>query len=213
MAAPGAFSIADIRDLATRPTRFPATRPGTGFGYPQRPWAYGAAKAFYVAGRDEAAIDRYLDAALEGGKGPTPWKRARIEPMRAWMGKLVALDRQAVGDYIDSLFRYPLATRQWRGHSLRLPLGLLFEDHGARSMRLVAIENYLRFGRKGITMIAAASLAAAESEVGPLERCEIWHLRDSRISSYRTGDLRAWWPRLDRLLAYGEQRRSSPPAA
>ena len=213
MTAPAPFSLADILDLTTRLSRFPVVRSGTGFSYPQRSWAYGGADAYYVSGREQAAIAAALDAALQRGKGATPWKRRELARLRSLLAAMVNLDGDAPGSYVETLFRSPLETIPWRGHALRLPLGLLFEIEGGRSVRLLAIERYLEFGRKGLAMMAVASLAAAEEKVGRLERFEIWHLRDTKISSYRTTDLRAWFDGLDRLLSEGEKRRAAPPAA
>lgn len=213
MVAPAAFSIADIRDLATRADRFPREQVGGGFSFPQRSWTYRAAEAYYGGGREWDALQRSLDAALAGGVGATAWKKAQIADVRSALERMVALDGKTAAVYIGSLFRNPLEPVPWRGHVLRLPLGLLFADAAGRSMRLLAIERYLDLRRKGVTVIAAAALAAAETRVGELDRCELWHLRDGRISSYTTRDLRASWPRLDRLLSYGEERRSAPPAA
>lgn len=130
MVAPGAFSLADIRDLATRPDKFPGERNGKGFSFPQRGWAYRGADSFYLSGRQPGAIKDALAAALVGGIGITPWKRAQIARLATDLGVMVALDSKSGGDYLGSQFKNPVEVVAWQGHALRLPSRQCLRRHG-----------------------------------------------------------------------------------
>jgi hypothetical protein len=80
----------------------------------------------------------------------------------------------------------------WKGHILKLPLGLLFEDerHGM-VMRALWMESFLRPRVRGIDMTAAAISVTLPAEAGLACSVEPWFLRDTDRRFYNNPHRRA----------------------
>lgn len=204
-----------IRELAHDPFRFVLGRPKEGgFGYPQQVWRYRGAEAYHASGRDPVALERSLTDALEGGCGPTPWKRREIDGVRgALIGTYLPLDAELGGEPSDGPFEPRPEPVVWRGHHLALVQGLPFSTLEGRVQRLIWTERKNLFGRRGTTMLIAATLAYAEVVGERLAGIQVFQLREREVRFFSGSDLRLMWPRLDQLLGWAEGRRAAPPAA
>ncbi len=212
---PHVFSVSELLALARDPDIDLARdrRVGEGFSFPQRGWLYAAAGGFYQGRRTAEAMTDALRAALVRGRGMTAWKQSVEREMQPLLESFRNLHRTARGDFEHSAFQSPPIMVAWRNHGLRLPLGLLCRDGKDRFIRLLWIERGLQSGRRGVTMVVAATLAAAEEAIGPLAAVETWHLRDNEARFYHADDLHASFPKLDRMLTAAEARLHRSPAA
>jgi hypothetical protein len=214
MAAPAyVFTLADVRDLSRNLNANLSRDDGGGFSYPQRGWVYEAARAYHEHHRSASALEAAVETALGRGNGLTPWKRTEAERLRSKLASFVSLDRTARGRYVRSVYRYPPRNVIWQGHALRLPLGFVCEEGGHLFLRTLWMEAALRPSRRGITMVVAATFAAAREEIPSLAAIETWHLRDTERRFYPEADLSASLKALDRALSLAESRITLPPAA
>lgn len=74
----------------------------------------------------------------------------------------VELDGTARGEYERSAFAFPISIAIWRGHGLRVPLGLVIRDGEDRLLRMLWMDEKLQARSKGITLVAAATLVASD---------------------------------------------------
>ncbi len=203
------FGPRDIVDLARNPARDLGARPKGGFSFPQRGWVYSAAVAFYRGGLSEPDLWAELDRAATG-RAMTPWKQAKRDDLKPMLRRFIALERRSEATFIESAFAAPAAVIAWREHRLGLPLGLIVEEGRERGLRQLWIESMFQPQKLGSVLVASATLAAAEVTRGAFEWVETWHLRTGEAFRYLGKDLRANWPRLDRVLGQGEERATDP---
>lgn len=217
MFARSSFTAPQIRELAHDPQRFlrdlERDDDDSGFGYPQEAWRYGAIDAFHRADRSVAAAAAFLDAALKGGSGPSPWKVEKLAEISREIKSYALRDQRRPSRYVETLYRRRPPPATWRGHQLALPAGLRFEAEGT-VLRLVWTAKDLAFVRRGTTMVVAATLAQVEAGLGLSPRLiEVYHLRDGDERRFEARDLKAMWSGLDRLLGLAEGRPEEPSAA
>lgn len=210
------FTAAMVRELDNNPQRFMGTfgrpRQGSGFGYPQEAWRYGAFDAFHKEDRSLDAAEAYLAKVLQDGQGPTDWKRREIAEIRAHVRQYALRDQRKPSRYLSAPVLWRPEQVIWRGHRLSLRSGLAFERADPFA-RLVWSAKKLTFGRSGTTMVAAATLASLVASGTALSGIEVYQLRYGEERWFPAGDLMALWSRLDRLLTMAERQPEAPPAA
>jgi hypothetical protein len=214
---PLAFTAAMVRELDHDPQRFirnlGRASDRRGFGYPQETWRYGALDRFHIANQSLEAAGAYLADVLEGGGGPTNWKRREIAELRAQIRQYALRSQRRPSRYLPAPVPWRPSLVAWRGHVLALRSGLGFE-RGDRLMRLVWTAKKLSLARRGSTMVAAATLAQLEAQgESTTSAIEVYQLRYGQEATFPAGDLKVLWSRLGRLLTRAEGRPEAPPAA
>jgi len=213
------FSLAEVRDLSRNPDLDLGARreyrrsKGRGFSYPQERWLYCAAGDFYEGARNPQILRSVFRSALAGGNHElTAWKQSVERTMGAVLDALVMLDMHGRGEYERSAFEYPARTVTWRNHGLRVPVGLVFRDGEERFVRMLWMDRKLQARSRGITLVAAATLAVCEP-LGSISAVETWHLRDGERRFFHARDLRHSQDQLDQILTVAEARLDTPPGA
>ncbi|HJP88807.1 MAG TPA: hypothetical protein VJ850_07240 [Candidatus Limnocylindrales bacterium] len=211
------FAVRDIGRLVRNPDAgllCEQPRRGKPYSYYPRNWLYQAAAALFESGGDSGASRARLESLVAAGKGPTPKKLRTAADIESLLPKLTFLSQQHPARYVSTLYKHVPDLVIWKGHRLKLPLGLLFEDdkHGF-VMRVLWVEKYLRPGVRGIDLTAGALAVSIPAEVGLACAVEPWFLRDSDRRFYLAKDLRLMRQQLDRLLIDAERRREVSPAA
>jgi hypothetical protein len=217
---PRAFSLPQIRDLARGQATYlraqAARAPGSGFGYPQLGWRYGALEAYHSAGRSDESMSGWLAERLEVGVLNSAWKAARIADIdRVLKARYVPRDRLSALEFRETLFQRRPPARGWQGHLILMPLGLAFETDDGPLLRLVLTEKGLSLRNPGTPTVLAAVLAFALS--GPAGAwapaiIEVFHLRDADYRRFPADELMTRWPRLSQLLTWAEGTSQSPAA-
>lgn len=214
------FSLPQIRDLARGQATYlraqAARAPGSGFGYPQLGWRYGALDAFHSAGRSDDLMSGWLAGQLVVGAQNSAWKAARLTEIdRILKARYVPHDRLSALEFRETMFQRRPPARNWQGHFISMPLGLAFETDDGPLLRLVLTENSLSLQNPGTPIVLAAALAYALS--GPADAwmpaiIEAFHLRDADYRRFPAEELMTRWPRLSQLLTWAEGTSQSPAA-
>ena len=200
------FGASDILALSRNPTfDLAAARSKGGFSFPQRDWVYVPAVAYLSSSRRPDALWSAFARAIEG-RGMTPWKQERETELRPMLVRFLRLDSASPASFRQSAYARPPRVVTWRDHDLRMPLGLIMETETGIGLRQLWIERMFVRGRSGVHLVLGATLAAAEILHGPISWLETWHLASGDTARYDASDLRATWPRLDRILAEAEGR-------
>ncbi len=132
--------------------------------------------------------------------------------MGSLLDAFIALDKAGRRRYLRTAFMYPPAIVTWRNHGLRVPLGLVVQEDGYTFLRMLWMDAKLQVRSRGMTVVAAATLAAA-APLGTITAIETWHLRDRERRFFYAEDLRMSLDRLDRVLTLAEGRLDTLPAA
>lgn len=202
------FTESVIQDLAKKPTVNPSPSTGPGFSYPQRAWLYNSAIALLEPGGTKVAMAEKLQTEISRGIGPTPWKMREGRTVRNYLEALLQLRARDQATFVQSRFVERPISVLWCGHELALRLGLEFTTGRKPFLRFLWTERRLRSRAKGRILVLVAALAVAEKLGLPsYDRIEAWHLGEDTVSTFYTDDLRAEFPKLDRVLSQAEDRR------
>ena len=193
-----------------------AREPGSGFGYPQLAWRYGALDAYHSADRNPELMSEWLAGRLDIGVRDSAWKAAKVAEIdRLLKARYIPRDRLSALAFRETLFERRPPARTWQGHLISMPLGTAFDTDDGGLVRLILTERSLSLQHPGTPVVLAAALAYALS--GPAgawvpATIEVFQLRDPDYRRFPAEELMARWPRLSQLLTWAEGASQSPAA-